>query len=114
RTLPMSKTGARDRCAFGDLLLREAGEAARCAQHAAGNFDDRHVDIFYVQLIHVNVSIFYRRWFVRVDKPGLSLSVRCAKPRAACPQSINSAIPRRSRRTSDTGATTRQHTVPRA
>jgi hypothetical protein len=29
----------------GNLLLRHAGEAARGAQHAAGNFNNRHVEI---------------------------------------------------------------------
>jgi hypothetical protein len=41
-------------------LLRQAGEAARSAQHAAGDFDNRHVEILCAASAHVNVSVFYQ------------------------------------------------------
>jgi hypothetical protein len=41
-------------------LLRHAGEAARSAQHAAGNLKNHHVGILGAVLIRVNVRIFYR------------------------------------------------------
>src|SRR2546427_3044233 len=33
---------------------------ARCAQHAAGNLDNRHVEIVCAASAHVNVSVLYQ------------------------------------------------------
>jgi hypothetical protein len=41
------------------LLLRQAGEIARGAQHAASNLDNRHVAIVCAELARVNVSVLY-------------------------------------------------------
>src|SRR5215472_15271747 len=56
------------------LLLGKAGETARCAQHAAGNFDNRHVEIVCAASAHVNVSVLYQ--FVDTgDRPWPTTSV---------------------------------------
>src|SRR5262245_22854345 len=60
RALPSCEARTRDRSAFGELLLRKAGEAARCAQHAAGNLDNRHVEIVCAASARVNVSVLYQ------------------------------------------------------
>jgi hypothetical protein len=40
------------------LLLRQAGETARSAQHAASNFNNRHVEIVCAGADSVNITIF--------------------------------------------------------
>src|SRR5262249_6824317 len=60
RTLPSREARTRDRGALGKFLLRQAGEAARSAQHAAGNLDNRHVEIVCAASAHVNVSVLYQ------------------------------------------------------
>jgi putative heme iron utilization protein len=42
------------------LLLRQTGETARCAQYAARNFNNRHVEILCAAPIRVNVRVFYQ------------------------------------------------------
>src|SRR5262245_45514584 len=60
RALPSCEARTRDRSAFGELLLRKAGKAARCAQHAAGNLDNRHAEIVCAASARVNVSVLYQ------------------------------------------------------
>jgi hypothetical protein len=54
-------------------LPRLAAAGARCAQHAAGNFDNRHVEIVCPASAHVNVSVLYQ--FVDSAKPRWPTSV---------------------------------------
>src|SRR5215813_4634784 len=67
RSFPGREARTRDRGALGKLLLRKAGKTARCAQHAAGNLDNRHVEIVCAALARVNVSVLYQ--FVDSAKP---------------------------------------------
>jgi hypothetical protein len=60
RAFPLANAVTAELGAIGNLLLRHAGERARCAQHAAGYFNNRHVGIFGAAQIRVNVRIFYQ------------------------------------------------------
>src|SRR5262245_66285573 len=73
RALPSCEARTRDRSAFGELLLRKAGETARCAQHAAGNLDNRHAEIVCAALAHVNVSVLYQ--FIDTASPPWPTSI---------------------------------------
>jgi len=57
---PRRQARTRDWGALGELLLWKAGEAARCAQHAAGNLDNRHVEILCAASARVNDSVLYQ------------------------------------------------------
>src|SRR5262249_32177625 len=65
------------------LLLGKAGETARCAQHAAGNFDNRHVEIVCAASARVNVSVLYQALTAPTGLALLGCSRRAPFGRAA-------------------------------
>ena len=50
----------KEQIAWFQELHQEFGETARSAQHAAGNLDNRHVEILRAALARVNVSVLYQ------------------------------------------------------
>src|SRR5262245_63047702 len=93
RALPSCEARTRDRSAFGELLLRKAGETARCAQHAAGNLDNRHAEIVCAASARVNVSVFYQ--FVDTAKPLWPTSVAPRRHSPSVGQRVARSLPER-------------------
>jgi hypothetical protein len=83
-SFPSRQAWTADRSAVGQLLLRHAGEAARCAQHAPGYFNNRHVGILGAVVIRVNVRIFYQA--VQFGLPRCLCYTRTVAPKHSRPR----------------------------
>src|SRR6516165_11411235 len=81
------------------LLLKQPARSARSttpqarAQHAAGNFDNRHVEIVCAASAHVNVSVLYQ--FVDTANQPWPTSVAVAAGSFPVEQRVARSLPER-------------------